>query len=405
MARVALYYPWIYLKSGIERTILEVYRRSRHDIIIVTSHYDHAATFPELAECGVVEKGNVSVERTYWQAAKASLTILLMRFDSNEFDALVICCDGLGPLLGFRNRELPMMNLCFTPLRAVYDMEYRNRLLARGGSRTAKLIAEWLFRFLDRAAWRQLDSVICGSETARVRAMEGGLRARGDMIVAYPGIAAAAIRPQGDMGDYFFLPGRIMWTKNIELAIDAYREYRARGGVLRLMIAGMVDRKSRPYFEELRERATGLDGISFETEVSDARMAALYEGCRAVLLAAFNEDQGLTPLEGMAAGKPSIAINRGGPRETVVDGQTGYLVEPEPQPFADAMLRLDRDVDLARDMGLRGQERVTRFTWENYLAVFDAEIDRIVAARTQARSSPAGAGPVGAGNLSPRSDP
>ena len=40
-----------------------------------------------------------------------------------------------------------------------------------------------------------------------------------------------------------------------------------------------------------------------------------------------NEDYGLVPLEGMAAGKPCIAANEGGCKETVVDGKTGFLVE------------------------------------------------------------------------------
>ncbi len=381
MARIVLYYPWIYLKSGIERTILEVYKRSRHDVTIVTSHYDRAATFAELADCGVIEQGRVSVERTYLQAAKAALTMASLRFDRSKYDAVVICCDGLGPLLTFRNRGLALMNLCFTPLRAVYDLEYRKRLMARDGPKTAKLLAERVFRIIDRAAWRQFDGVICNSQTTRARAVDGGLAARTDMIVAYPGIAAAAIQPSTQVGDFFLLPGRIMWTKNIELAIDAYRAYRAAGGTLPLVIAGMVDRKSRPYYDELRARAAGLEGIEFETEVSDSRMQALYTGCRAVLLAAFNEDQGLTPLEGMAKGKPTIAIDRGGPRESVLNGQTGFLVEPEPQPFVQAMLRLDRDPALAQAMGERGQERVRQFTWENFIRVFDDEIDRIVSAR------------------------
>ncbi|MEB8387406.1 glycosyltransferase [Rhodobacteraceae bacterium KMM 6894] len=405
MARIALYYPWIYLKSGIERTILEINNRSRHDITIFTSHYDRDATFEGLRDCEVAQCGQVSVERTYRQAAKAAWTMMNLRFDKNEHDALVICCDGLGPLLGFRNRKLPLMNLCFTPLRAVYDMEYRKRLMNRGGPRTAKILAERVFRVLDRAAWRRLDSVICNSHTTRARAIDGGLSAKAEMIVAYPGIAAAAIRPQGEMGDYFFLPGRIMWTKNIELAIDAYRDYRLRGGTLNMVIAGMVDRKSRTYFQDLRERAADLDGISFETEVSDARMDALYKGCRAVLLASFNEDQGLTPLEGMAAGKPSIAIDRGGPRESVVDGQTGFLVEPGTAPFADAMLTLDQDVGLARTMGLNGQKRVVRFTWENFIDVFDAEIDRIIIARETAKPGLRNAGLQDAAHASPRSNP
>ena len=35
--------------------------------------------------------------------------------------------------------------------------------------------------------------------------------------------------------------------------------------------------------------------------------------------------------------KPVIAVNNGGPRETIIDGETGYLCEPQPKDFANAM--------------------------------------------------------------------
>jgi hypothetical protein len=44
--RVAAYYPWIYLRGGAERTILETLRRSRHDWTLFTNRYDREATFP-----------------------------------------------------------------------------------------------------------------------------------------------------------------------------------------------------------------------------------------------------------------------------------------------------------------------------------------------------------------------
>lgn len=40
-----------------------------------------------------------------------------------------------------------------------------------------------------------------------------------------------------------------------------------------------------------------------------------------------NEHFGITPLEAMAAGRPVIACNTGGPCETVIHGQTGILVD------------------------------------------------------------------------------
>lgn len=183
MARIALYYPWIYLKSGVERTLLEVYRRSRHDITIYTSHYDREATYEDLKECRIRELGQVSVRRTYVEAARAALRMARLRFRPADHDALVIACDGLGPLMAFRNADLPLMNLCFTPLRAVYDTEYRKRLLDQGGPRGPKVLAERAFRIVDRRAWRHFDSVLCNSRTTRDRVVSGGLRRQDETVV------------------------------------------------------------------------------------------------------------------------------------------------------------------------------------------------------------------------------
>ena len=49
--------------------------------------------------------------------------------------------------------------------------------------------------------------------------------------------------------------------------------------------------------------------------------------CRGFICTAIDEDFGLTPLEAMASGKPVVAVDEGGFRETVTP-QTGVLIEP-----------------------------------------------------------------------------
>ena len=51
--KLALYHPWIYLHGGIERTILELVRRSQHEWIIFVGHYDPEGTFPGFADLDV----------------------------------------------------------------------------------------------------------------------------------------------------------------------------------------------------------------------------------------------------------------------------------------------------------------------------------------------------------------
>jgi len=75
-------------------------------------------------------------------------------------------------------------------------------------------------------------------------------------------------------------------------------------------------------------------------------------------------------LEAMAMARPVIISNTPGIETYVVDGETGILVPPgDPQALADALLRLLRHPEVARQMGLQGRERVlSRFTTRHQAA-------------------------------------
>eukprot|EP00957_Ditylum_brightwellii_P055959 4240398-Ditylum_brightwellii.AAC.1 len=60
----------------------------------------------------------------------------------------------------------------------------------------------------------------------------------------------------------------------------------------------------------------------------------------------------------MYAGSPVIAVNSGGPKETILDGKTGFLVENDDVAFMEAMKKLVCNVSLAVDMGKNGHEYV-----------------------------------------------
>jgi len=381
--RIALYHPWIYVKSGLERTILEIALRSRHEWTIHTSHYDAEGAYPELKALGIRETSRVSVRRNYGAVLAASARVASTRLDLEGADALVVCCDGVGSFITLRNRQVPLVNLCFTPLRAVYDLEYRQRHLARLGLRRGLgLLLEKGFGMIDRRLWRRYDRVVCISETVRERVARGRLRSADDMVVYYPGVDGAGIAPSERFEPFFFLPGRIMWTKNIELGIEAFLHFReAVGGGYGLVLAGMVDEKSRSYLARLTRLAGEGNGIEFHIAPSDIEMRDYYARCSAVLFTAFNEDLGLTPMEAMARGKPVIAVNRGGPREVIEHEVTGYLVNPDPYSFAGAMERMVTVPGRLEAMGRAGLARVHRFTWEKFVDDLDDLLEETVAAR------------------------
>ncbi len=95
------------------------------------------------------------------------------------------------------------------------------------------------------------------------------------------------------------------------------------------------------------------------------------------------ESLGMAHLEAMACEIPVVSTNVGGPNETVVDGETGFLVPPrDPDALAQAVRRLLDDPDLRARMGRAGRARVlARFTVGHYSAKVAAALDAIVARR------------------------
>lgn len=72
-----------------------------------------------------------------------------------------------------------------------------------------------------------------------------------------------------------------------------------------------------------------------------------------------DEHFGIVPLEAMASWKPVIACNSGGPIETVKNGETGFLCDPDPQDFSLAMARFLKDPQIATRMGEAARKHVT----------------------------------------------
>jgi phosphatidylinositol alpha-1,6-mannosyltransferase len=82
------------------------------------------------------------------------------------------------------------------------------------------------------------------------------------------------------------------------------------------------------------------------------------------------EGFGLVFLEANACGKPVIGGRTGGIPEAIVDGKTGFLVEPESvADIADRLKTLLTDREVATEMGRQGRARVTaHFSWADAAA-------------------------------------
>ena len=380
MKRVALYYPWIYVRSGVERVILEIVQRSRHRYTVFTHHLDQAQTYPEFRDLpDVVVLGHIPVERSFRAVLRAARTIAAQKLDLQGYDALLVSSEGLGDLITFRNHDQLVFCFCHTPARPLYDPVYRDTwLAAHPSARIPLAMFSLAYRAVTRRAWRYYQRVFANSREVAGRIARGRLCPSERVEILHPGVDVERIRPSFRYESYFLCAGRIKWTKNVGLAIEAFREFQRshvdRPG-WRLVIAGGLDAGSREYFAELERRSREAPGITFQLDPTTEELDRLYDGATALLFPSLNEDWGIVPLEAMAFGKPVLAVNRGGPTESVVDGETGFLLEPTAVAFAGRMRWLADRPEEVRRLGEAASRRARQYSWTAFVERLDDYID------------------------------
>jgi glycosyltransferase involved in cell wall biosynthesis len=118
--------------------------------------------------------------------------------------------------------------------------------------------------------------------------------------------------------------------------------------------------------EQLEELARKREvDLVIDTGLDEAAVVERYQSALMTACAARLEPFGLTAIESMACGTPVVAINEGGFRESVMDGVTGLLVEPDVESLAAGIRRIAGDAALTATMGAAGRAAVLeRWTWK-----------------------------------------
>ncbi len=115
------------------------------------------------------------------------------------------------------------------------------------------------------------------------------------------------------------------------------------------------------YREQILERASkqpplrdAVQYIGFRDDIE-----AVYATADVFVCPSDFESLGIANLEAMACGLPVVSTRRGGPSETIVHGETGFLVEPgDVDALATNVMRLLHDAALREQMGAAGSRRL-----------------------------------------------
>lgn len=111
-----------------------------------------------------------------------------------------------------------------------------------------------------------------------------------------------------------------------------------------------------------------LTPVIFMPSLPDGIRDGLLSRVSCLVYTPSDEHFGIAPIEAMSYGTPVIAINSGGPKETILDGATGFLCEPTPAAVCEKLMILKKmgASDLSR-MRSQAVEHVRKsFTLETF---------------------------------------
>ncbi len=176
--------------------------------------------------------------------------------------------------------------------------------------------------------------------------------------VVYPGpdplLEKLASETSSKEEDFMLAVGSLIPLKNVEGIIHS-----AAGlSSAKLVIIGDGQERSK-----LKDLATKMQlpleimGYSLE----EADLASAYSRCKFLVHLSLYEPFGLTPIEAGLFSKASIVTNRGGPAETVINGETGFVVNPRDyRTVGSRMLQLLQNAPLRNEMGRKARDTVVR---------------------------------------------
>lgn len=136
--------------------------------------------------------------------------------------------------------------------------------------------------------------------------------------------------------------------------------------------------KTHTIFPNAIEKPPANTQVLFLCSFNDAQRTYLLDQSILLLYTPSNEHFGITPVEAMYASLPVIAANSGGPLETVKDKETGLILAPEPELWAQGVHDFIMGTWDAKEMGKVGREYVkSKFSLETFADQFEDVLDEL----------------------------
>lgn len=312
--KVAIIHYWLTKRRGGERVLEEICQLFPNADI-----YTHVVDRKSLSESLLKHNiyttfiARLPFARKLYQLYLPFMPLALEELDLTGYD-LVISSES-GPAKGvITDTHTKHVCYCHTPMRYIWNMYPAYK---RDAGVISQYIIPFLFHYMrqwDFCSAARVDYFIANSSAVAAR-IKKYYRRHSEVIA--PPVDTERFRTTETVDDGFYLCcGELVEYKKVDLAIQAFNKM---GKKLVVIGGGQKLTEAR----RIAGPTVSILGWQSEEVLMDH-----YSRCSALIFPG-EEDFGLVPVEAMAAGKPVIAYERGGIRDTVLDRVTGILYKQQ----------------------------------------------------------------------------
>lgn len=168
---------------------------------------------------------------------------------------------------------------------------------------------------------------------------------------------------------YLLFFGFIRDYKGLDLLLNAFADARLRKFPVKLLIAGEYYSSPEPYLELIKKNHLE-DLIELRTEFIADEEVNLYFSAADMVVQPYKSatQSGVTQI-GYHFNKPMLVTNVGGLSEIIPDGLIGYVIEPDSQKIADALVDFYENERMA-EFETNIVDEKKKFSWANMVNSF-----------------------------------
>jgi len=354
---VALVHDYLLVMRGAERSFAAI-ADCWPDAPLYTTIYDEEGTARRFAGRSVVTSPlqRLPMRQRGFRALLPLMPAAVRSLRVGDADVVVSSSSAFAH--GVRPKEGAVhVCYCYTPFR--YAWHERDAALAEVSPplRPALRLTLDRIRRWDLTASKRVTHYLAISRLVQDRIAR--LYGR-DSTVVHPPVEVDRFAP-GEPGDAFVFVGELVAHKRVDVVLEA-----ARRAGRRLRVVG-----DGPELERWR---AGYPEAEFLGRVTDAELPGILAEARALLVPNV-EEFGIAAVEAQAAGRPVVAVAAGGVLETVVDGETGLLLE---RGDTDQFTEVLREVDFDRFDPEALARHAAGFSTETFKQRIKAEVEGAV---------------------------